>query len=100
MKAQLRKLLSYLLIQGRVTFLFGKYVWGAYLLPAISICLSLWNETSDFLVAANAIDDGEHVMGILIGITHSFFRTMSQLFTDITLSNLAAALQNYESCSI
>jgi|OM-RGC.v1.023803599 hypothetical protein len=60
-------------MQGRVTLLFCEYIWAAYILPIISICLSLWNETSDFLVAANAIDDGRHVMGILIGITPFLF---------------------------
>ena len=35
----------------------------------MSISLTIWNESSDFMVAANAMRDGEWFLGILIGVT-------------------------------
>ena len=62
----------YLLLQGRIFYLFGKYVTKALILPLLSINLTIWSELSDFIVAANAMKDGEWFLGIMIGITPFF----------------------------
>ena len=38
----------------------------------MSINLTIWSELSDFIVAANAMKDGEWFLGIMIGITPFF----------------------------
>ena len=74
---QARKLLDYLSLQIRSSFLFVKFIFGAYILPAMSVSLSLWNESSDFIVAFNALKDGEWFLGTLIGVTPFFMPVLT-----------------------
>ena len=45
----------------------------------MSISLSIWNELSDFIVAANAMKDGEWFLGILIGVTPFFVPILNSI---------------------
>ena len=74
---QAKKLLDYLSLQIRSSFLFVKFIFGAYILPAMSVSLSLWNESSDFIVAFNALKDGEWFLGTLIGVTPFFMPVLT-----------------------
>ena len=67
---------EYILLQSRILSLFCKYVLGAVILPLLSISLSFWNESSDFIVAVNAMKDEEWFLGILIGIIPFFVPTL------------------------
>ena len=68
LRYQIQKLFEYLILQSRILSLLCKHVVGAVILPLLSISLSFWNESSDFIVAVNAMTDGEWFLGILIGI--------------------------------
>ena len=67
---------EYILLQSRILSLFCKYVLGAVILPLLSISLPFWNESSDFIVAVNAMKDEEWFLGILIGIIPFFVPTL------------------------